>query len=80
MRENIVRVESGEAKAYGSALNLPPVISVKKCVLVALLGSAKRERNFGATGLAWAVRVESGFWYACEGLVSHLQASSKILR
>ena len=46
---------------YGSALNLPPVISVKKCVLVALLGSAKRERNFGAAGATWAVRVESGF-------------------
>ena len=48
-------------RAYGSALNLPPVIRVKKCVLVALLGSAKREWNFGAAGATWAVRVESGF-------------------
>ena len=36
--------------AYGSALYLPPVISVKKCILVWLLGSAKRDLNLGAVG------------------------------
>ena len=56
----ILRVGKG-GWAYGSALYLPPVIRVKKCVLVALLGSAKRDRNFGAAGAACAVRVESGF-------------------
>ena len=47
-------------RTYGSALNFPPLIRVKKCMFVALSGSENRDLNWGAAGAICEVRVEFG--------------------
>ena len=57
--------KGGRGGTYGSALYLPPVRREKRCMFVALVGSAKRDLNWGAMGVTWVVRVELGLLMAC---------------
>lgn len=52
---------------------------VKKCLLVALLGSAKRDLKVGGEGATCVVKVDVGFLKACWKSVSFSYAKDLIL-